>query len=407
MVENRNISRVGESKLNAITQEEIETLTNKQISEKYNVSQTTVSIWCKKNKIKLNRKNKSILYNIPQEDFEKLSTTEISEKYKISKQAVSAWCKKNNIQLKRKKIYRTSKRLNKGMVFERLTVTGLTKHDKRGTCLYECECKCGRTKYFYSWQLTKLHSVDCGCYRKEIIKKMKDDGLLPKSIREKILSLRGHEKMTPKEISQAIDVKISNVRAVLLRNKITVNTRGKSAPKTIEDLQYLIGKKFGRLTVVNVLSPGQIECICDCGKKTTYDWQILENGKVVSCGCYRESLGISRKGESRLNNITKEDIETLSNKEICEKYKLSPAAVYTWYKKNGIKLKLLNITRKPKYSRESLMDLLLEEFKKHGKLTNIEIAKNKNLPAVSTITRAFKTTKMSEVWKEVEAELNY
>ena len=61
----------------------------------------------------------------------------------------------------------------------------------------------------------------------------------------------------------------------------------------------IIGKKFGRLTVI---AEGEIReynkagsigrryfwnCICDCGKQVSVREDGLKNGRITSCGCYR------------------------------------------------------------------------------------------------------------------------
>jgi len=53
----------------------------------------------------------------------------------------------------------------------------------------------------------------------------------------------------------------------------------------------ILGKRFGKL-VVMALNPlrnkhggAMWDCICDCGKNKTYSYQLLKNGKAVSCGC--------------------------------------------------------------------------------------------------------------------------
>ena len=53
--------------------------------------------------------------------------------------------------------------------------------------------------------------------------------------------------------------------------------------------QELIGKKFGRLTVLEVFrtekGAKQCRCRCDCGKETTVYYSNLVSGRTRSCGC--------------------------------------------------------------------------------------------------------------------------
>src|SRR5699024_1552838 len=53
----------------------------------------------------------------------------------------------------------------------------------------------------------------------------------------------------------------------------------------------IIGKKFGRLTVldwkINEKNRTVYVCQCDCGNKTTAPYDMLVSGKKSSCGCLR------------------------------------------------------------------------------------------------------------------------
>lgn len=62
---------------------------------------------------------------------------------------------------------------------------------------------------------------------------------------------------------------------------------------------------------------------------------------------------------------------------------------------------------KRKYTKENITTLLLDEYKKvNRRLTNTELKniskEREGFPSISTICRHFKTTKMSEVWNEIE-----
>ena len=55
----------------------------------------------------------------------------------------------------------------------------------------------------------------------------------------------------------------------------------------------LIGKTFGRLTILNVdhIGPSRnkyYRCVCSCGQKKIVSRSGLISGDIVSCGCYRE-----------------------------------------------------------------------------------------------------------------------
>lgn len=59
--------------------------------------------------------------------------------------------------------------------------------------------------------------------------------------------------------------------------------------------QNLVGKKFGKLTVISYLGNSQWQCKCDCGNLTKVKTSSLNNGKTKSCGCLR--------GQNTKNNI--------------------------------------------------------------------------------------------------------
>ena len=49
----------------------------------------------------------------------------------------------------------------------------------------------------------------------------------------------------------------------------------------------LIGKKFGKLTVTKILGRNRIECKCECGSVKDYNADNVIHGKQKSCGCSR------------------------------------------------------------------------------------------------------------------------
>lgn len=61
---------------------------------------------------------------------------------------------------------------------------------------------------------------------------------------------------------------------------------------SIKNYDSLVGEKFGRLTVLEIIkvknSHTKARCVCDCGKESTTKVQYLISGHTKSCGCYRE-----------------------------------------------------------------------------------------------------------------------
>jgi len=61
-------------------------------------------------------------------------------------------------------------------------------------------------------------------------------------------------------------------------------------PKRID----LVGKKFGRLTVISFAHGGNNavwNCLCDCGKCAKVPSHLLKTSTTKSCGCLRRELG--------------------------------------------------------------------------------------------------------------------
>lgn len=57
------------------------------------------------------------------------------------------------------------------------------------------------------------------------------------------------------------------------------------------ELKSLIGKNFGRLTVVALEEKPRIWiCICACGKYTKVDTRRLNSGNTKSCGCLKRNV---------------------------------------------------------------------------------------------------------------------
>jgi hypothetical protein len=60
----------------------------------------------------------------------------------------------------------------------------------------------------------------------------------------------------------------------------------------------LIGKKFGRLTIMAIVSPSsdgraRCSCRCDCGNETTPYLKNVKSGVTQSCGCLRKERALA------------------------------------------------------------------------------------------------------------------
>ena len=93
----------------------------------------------------------------------------------------------------------------------------------------------------------------------------------------------------------------------------------------------LLGKKFGRLTVMKRVENSKHGksrwlCECECGNKTTPTGSDLSQGKVKSCGCIQREHGLSKH---RTYNIFKMMMERCYNPKNIS---------YPWYGGKGIKI---------------------------------------------------------------------
>lgn len=68
-----------------------------------------------------------------------------------------------------------------------------------------------------------------------------------------------------------------------------------TTPKKTRDVSSMIGKRYGRLTVLEFSHVGSgrktfYKCKCDCGNYTIVDPQKLRSGHTASCGCIRQEM---------------------------------------------------------------------------------------------------------------------
>lgn len=71
----------------------------------------------------------------------------------------------------------------------------------------------------------------------------------------------------------------------------------------------LIGKKFGRLTVIEKVAGktkkySYWKCLCDCGDEKVVEKSSLTSGNTKSCGCYRKEVTARLKYRHGLRNTS-------------------------------------------------------------------------------------------------------
>jgi len=101
----------------------------------------------------------------------------------------------------------------------------------------------------------------------------------------------------------------------------------------------LVGRKFGRLTVIDLAGTAERgrrlwTCVCTCGTTTTLTTNRLNQGNDVSCGCFRR-LGGQRHGHTNERDKTGTYQSWSAMKERCYNPK-NPN--YKYYGARGIRV---------------------------------------------------------------------
>lgn len=131
-----------------------------------------------------------------------------------------------------------------GKKFAKLTVGDISGRDSRRAVLYDCICECGNHVQVTADRLKSGNTRSCGC----------------------------------------------------LASFVANHPR-----KSISDYYEYIGKKFHRLTIIDVKERnrhGQImaQCKCDCGNDRVVSLSLVKTGQRKSCGCLRIDVVKSKTG---------------------------------------------------------------------------------------------------------------
>lgn len=127
-----------------------------------------------------------------------------------------------------------------GERFGNLVVIGFSeeKSKEKKKRMFECKCDCGKIAFIEASQLKHGICISCGCKKRE--------------------------------------------RFILLNQK---------------DNSEMVGRKFGKLTVIERDETSTWKCKCDCGKIVSVATNNLTSGNNISCGCKRH------EGHPNLRNI--------------------------------------------------------------------------------------------------------
>ena len=229
-----------------------------------------------------------------------------------------------------------------GLTFNRLTVIEYQGTNKNHNTLWKCQCTCGNTTITTGSRLFLNLTKSCGCLK----------------------------------------IEMSKLRNSNLREK-------------------MIGKTFGKLTVVNIaeLNPNftRYNCICQCGNYTIVRSNDLNKGDTKSCGCHRKESMIARKTTHGLayhplydtwNNMIQRcynpkasNFEYYGGKgvTVCDEWKNDPQAFISWAEANGQKpeLTIERINNNGNYEPSNCTWATMTEQNRHQTSTKLSIDKVK------------------------------
>lgn len=174
---------------------------------------------------------------------------------------------------------------------------------KNGTVLWECVCECGNHVNVISANLQRGNTKSCGCVR------VKD---LSGQRFGKLVALNSTNKRSGRSMIWTCKCDCGDYTEVGANNLSNGHTKSCGC---IGGSKYLVGKRFGKLTVTKQLKKryfGNIvwQCLCDCGSVTEVSTNALKKGNTKSCGCFKvDRLSkIIGKSHPRYNaSLTDED----------------------------------------------------------------------------------------------------
>ena len=214
-----------------------------------------------------------------------------------------------------------------GQKFNKLTV--LHRLEKISPVTWVCQCDCGNICNVQSANLKNGHTKSCGCLQKEKTKKMGLNNLNDLT-GKKFYYLTVIKKGTTKQGSNwkwLCKCDCGNEKEIAGSDLIKGNIKSCGCQKSnlISEAHTIniIGKKFGKLTVISQEgkdSDGSFNylCKCYCGNQKIINGVNLRKGITTSCGCINFSIGekniINILNDNNIHYIKEYIIPSLNNK---------------------------------------------------------------------------------------------
>ena len=187
---------------------------------------------------------------------------------------------------------------------------------KNGMVLWECLCDCGKHTNVVSSSLARGNTKSCGCMTTKV-------DLTGQRFGKLVVVGEVAERSVAGRIKWLCLCDCGNYTEVGANNLSNGNTKSCGC---IGGSKYLVGKRFGKLTVTKQLEKRYFrkivwECLCDCGSVTEVSTNALKQGNTKSCGCLQYPCGADNPRHNP--NLTEE--ERLKNR-----YRMSDGDFRTW-----------------------------------------------------------------------------
>ena len=167
-----------------------------------------------------------------------------------------------------------------GQKFGRLTAV-----EYLGRSKWRCKCECGNEVITTGTALKRGDTKSCGCYQKDRMTELHlDDKTGRKYGLLTVVKYEGHGMWF---------CKCDCGNTTTIRTQYLEKYKTPSCGCVVEERKRkanLLGRTFGRLTVIENVGVGSWRCRCDCGNETVVSSCNLLKGNTKSCGCLKTEL---------------------------------------------------------------------------------------------------------------------
>lgn len=182
-----------------------------------------------------------------------------------------------------------------GQSFGELTVIERAENTIDNKARWKCKCSCGKERIVKSDDLRKGKITSCGCKNSSRSKDLKGQ----KFDRLTVIEFAGLDNN--KKALWKCQCDCGNEKIVRGSDLTSHKIHSCGCYKTEKNMNNLVGKKFGKLTVIKACGKygRQIlwKCQCDCGNYIEVTTNHLTTGNTQSCGC------LVSKGEEEIVKI--------------------------------------------------------------------------------------------------------